>query len=109
MCEVLTHWAREYAKGNEVVPDAVYDKNYILLKEFEAANPSFILDTSPTRHVEDGADGFRKVKHDIPMISIANSNGIDETREWATMMRHPDASHRTEQGWFELRVSGLCW
>lgn len=86
MCGVLTQWAREYAAGTPSVPDDVYDRNYILLKEFEAANPSVILDTSPTRHVEDGADGFRKVKHDIPMISIANSNGIDETREWATMM-----------------------
>lgn len=86
MCDVLTQWAREYAAGTPSVSDDVYDKNYILLKEFEAANPNFILDTSPTRHVEDGADGFRKVRHDIPMISISNSNGIDETREWAGMM-----------------------
>lgn len=86
MCDVLTQWAREYAAGTPSVSDDVYDKNYILLKEFEAANPSVILDTSPTRHVEDGADGFRKVKHEIPMISISNSNGIDETREWSEGM-----------------------
>ena len=86
LCEVLTQWARAYALGESPVTDDVYDRNYILLKEFEAANPSVILDTSPTRHVEDGAEGFRKVKHQIPMISIANSNGIDETREWVTMM-----------------------
>ena len=86
LCDVLTQWAKAYALGESPVPDDVYDRNYILLKEFEAANPSVILDTSPTRHVEDGADGFRKVKHEIPMISIANSNGIAETREWATMM-----------------------
>lgn len=86
LCDVLTQWARAYALGESPVPDDVYDRNYILLKEFEAANPSVILDTSPTRHVEDGAEGFRKVKHEIPMISIANSNGIDETREWVTMM-----------------------
>lgn len=86
MCDVLTQWAREYAAGTPSVSDDVYDKNYILLKEFEAANPSVILDTSPTRHVEDGAEGFRKVRHEIPMISIANSNGIEETREWAGMM-----------------------
>lgn len=86
LCDVLTQWARAYALGESPVPDDVYDRNYILLKEFEAANPSVILDTSPTRHVEDGAEGFRKVKHEIPMISIANSNGLDETREWVTMM-----------------------
>ena len=59
LCDVLTQWARAYALGESPVPDDVYDRNYILLKEFEAANPSVILDTSPTRHVEDGgaADG----------------------------------------------------
>ena len=83
---VLNEWAQAYAAGEQIVTDDIYDKNYIKLKEFEAANPAFILDTSPTRHVVDGAEGFRKVKHKIPMISIANSNGIDETREWVTMM-----------------------
>lgn len=86
MCETLSQWAREYAAGNPTVTDDVYDRNYILLKEFEAANPNFILDTSPTRHVEDGAEGFRKVAHEIPMISISNSNGIEETRQWSEDM-----------------------
>lgn len=83
---VLNQWAEAYAAGNPIVEDNVYDKEYIKLKEFEAANPDFILDDSPTRHVIDGASGFRKVKHEIPMISIANSNGIDEAVEWARSM-----------------------
>jgi NAD-dependent DNA ligase len=47
LCDVLTQWARAYALGESPVSDDVYDRNYILLKEFEAANPSVILDTSP--------------------------------------------------------------
>lgn len=86
LCETLTKWAEYYAAGNEVVSDDVYNANYLKLKEFEAANPAFILDTSPTRRVIDGADGFRKVKHEIPMISIANSNGIEEATEWVNGM-----------------------
>ena len=82
----MTEWAKAYAAGTQLVSDDIYDRNYIQLKEFEAANPAFILDTSPTRHVEDGAEGFHKVKHDIPMISISNSNGIDEAKEWAQGM-----------------------
>lgn len=86
LCETLSGWAKAYAAGNPVVSDEVYDANYVKLKEFEANNPSFILDTSPTRHVEDGATGFRKVVHEIPMISIDDAHGIDATREWAEKM-----------------------
>ena len=103
MCDTLTQWAKAYANGNSPVPDDVYDRNYILLKEFEAANPNFILDTSPTRHVEDGAEGFRKVKHEIPMISISNSNGIEETREWVSMMFSKGVTRLEE----EYKIDGL--
>ena len=64
LVETLNEWAKAYSAGNSIVTDDVYDKKYIQLKEFEAANPAFILDNSPTRHVEDGAgrhDGRRKV------------------------------------------------
>ena len=84
LCETLSQWASEYSAGTPSVPDDVYDRNYLLLKEFEAANPDFILDTSPTRRVIDSAEGFRKVRHEIPMISISNSNGIDEAVGWAS-------------------------
>lgn len=103
LVDVLNVWAKEYADGKPSVADDVYDKNYLLLKEFEAANPAFILDNSPTRHVVDGADGFRKVRHEIPMISISNSNGIAEADEWCTRMHHDGV------GLFELeyKLDGL--
>ena len=103
LCETLTQWAKEYAAGTPSVTDDVYDKNYLLLKEFEAANPNFILDTSPTRHVEDGADGFRKVRHEIPMISISNSNGIEEATDWSTGMFN-DGVNLLE---LEYKIDGL--
>lgn len=36
---VLNQWTEAYAAGNPIVEDNVYDKEYIKLKEFEAANP----------------------------------------------------------------------
>lgn len=86
LVDVLNQWAKAYAAGESVVSDDVYDKNYLKLKKFEIAKPDFILPNSPTRHVEDGAVGFKKVAHEIPMISIANSNGIDEACEWVGSM-----------------------
>lgn len=57
LVDVLNAWAKAYAEGNQTVTDDVYDKNYLLLKEFEAANPDFILDSSPTRHVIEAPRG----------------------------------------------------
>lgn len=84
--EALNKWAEAYAAGHPIVDDSEYDSKYREIKQFEMEHPSFILDDSPTRHVIDGAEGFRKVEHKIPMISIANSNGIDEADEWVHSM-----------------------
>jgi DNA ligase (NAD+) len=100
----LNEWAKAYSAGTPTVNDDVYDKKYIQIKEFEAANPAFILDNSPTRHVEDGAEGFRKVKHEIPMISISNSNGIDEANEWCANMMH---EHNVPELELEYKIDGL--
>ena len=100
----LNEWAKAYSAGNSIVTDDVYDRKYIQLKEFETANPAFILDNSPTRHVEDGAEGFRKVKHEIPMISISNSNGIDEANEWCANMMH---DHNVPELELEYKIDGL--
>lgn len=103
LCAVLSRWAEAYAAGESRVDDSVYDAKYIELKRFEAENPAFILDNSPTRRVIDGATGFRKVRHEIPMISISNSNGIDETREWASSM----FSNGVSELELEYKIDGL--
>lgn len=89
-CEVLTQWAKLYDAGSSEAPtDDVYDAVYRELKEYEMYNPDMVLESSPTRRVIGSGtsdDGFPKVKHDPPMISIANSNGIDEAVEWVSSM-----------------------
>ena len=82
LVDILNEWTKEYALGNPSVEDSVYDSKYKELKAFEINNPTLIIDTSPTRTVVDGAVGFKKVKHEIPMVSIANANGIDESVSW---------------------------
>jgi len=78
----LNEWTEAYEKGEPVVSDAVYDTEYKKLKHFERTNPNEIEDDSPTRKVGSKAskDGFEKVTHDIPMLSIANSMSPDELR-----------------------------
>lgn len=83
LCDTLTEWAKSYANGTPDVTDEVYDSCYREIKAYELENPDMILETSPTRHVIDGSNGgFRKVAHEVPMISITNANGIDEAVQW---------------------------
>lgn len=101
--DVLNTWAKAYADGNQMVEDNIYDSKYREIKQFEMEHPSFILDNSPTRHIIDGAEGFRKVEHKVPMISISNANGIEEATEWVTGMH---ADHGVKEYMLEYKLDG---
>lgn len=81
--KALNKMAQLYASGSEeAVQDSVYDAEYRKLKAYEMANPEEISKDSPTQNVIDSASGFKKVKHIIPMISIQDSMGEEESQKW---------------------------
>lgn len=101
----LNAWGDAYAKGAPLVSDAVYDTEYKKLKQFELANPDMVDAKSPTQGVaSDSVDGFPKFDHEMPMISIANSNGIEELRAWSTKT---NANKCPEQA-LEYKIDGLA-
>lgn len=60
-----------YAKAEPEISDAEYDALYRELEQLEAAHPEWVTEDSPTRHVgNDLSEGFRKVAHPQPMLSI---------------------------------------
>lgn len=60
-----------YAQAQPEITDAEYDKLYRELEELEAAHPEWITPDSPTQRVgNDLSEGFRKVTHPAPMLSI---------------------------------------
>lgn len=85
-CELvdeLNKFAAAYSNGDSPISDATYDAKYRQLKEYELNNPDVILPESPTQHAsEDLSDGFKKVTHVVPMVSITNANGIEEACAW---------------------------
>ena len=88
LVDELNKLANQYSNGNSPVSDVTYGAKYRQLKEFEINNPDLVLPESPTQGVtEELTDGFRKVAHEVPMISITNANGIDEACDWVDMMR----------------------
>ena len=64
------------------ISDAEYDAMLRELKDLEAAHPELITPDSPTQRV--GAkprEGFVKVRHSSPMLSLDNAFGEAELRE----------------------------
>lgn len=79
----VNNWIQLYVSGNSIVSDKVYDDALIQLRHFELQNPDMIDINSPTINVNsDLKDGFEKVDHVVPMLSIGKSQGYDELNNW---------------------------
>ena len=61
------------------ISDTAYDKLYQKLKIFEKNYPDLVIEQSPTMRVGSKLlEGFKKIKHQKPMLSLANASNFDE-------------------------------
>jgi DNA ligase (NAD+) len=91
--ELLHHHAhRYYVLDEPEIPDAEYDRLFRELQELEAQHPELLTPDSPTQRVGGKAlDGFVKVRHKVPMLSIRTETDIE-----ASGARNFDARVRRE-------------
>ena len=62
-----------YVIDQPEIPDAEYDRLYRELQRLEQQHPELITPDSPTQRVGDKPlDGFRQVRHQLPMLSLDN-------------------------------------
>ncbi len=79
---------RYYVLDRPELSDAEYDAKMRRLQELEAAHPELIDPTSPTRRVgAPPAEGFRKVRHTVPMLSLENAMSREEVDEFEARIR----------------------
>src|SRR5881628_1247716 len=72
-----------YVLDQPEVTDSAYDSMMNRLKELETAHPALITPDSPTQRVGGKPrEGFIKVAHSAPMLSLDNAYGGDELRDW---------------------------
>jgi len=70
-----------YVLNQPKISDRQYDKLFTELKQLEVANPRLITVDSPTQRVSgQPLEGFRTVRHTIPMLSIDNTYNADELK-----------------------------
>ncbi len=93
--ERLHHHAHcYYVLDAPEIPDAEYDKLFQELQALESAHPELLTPDSPTQRVGGHVlDGFAKVRHRVPMLSIRTETDIE-----ASGARSFDARVRRELG-----------
>src|SRR5690348_14781824 len=89
------------------LPDAEFDRLMQELKRLEAAHPELITPDSPTQRVGGKpAEGFLKVEHSRPMLSLDNALNEQELRNWDRRVRELAGSDKIEYV-CELKLDGM--
>ena len=82
--ELVRHEHLYYVMDAPEISDAQYDKLMNALKALEAEHPDLVSPESPTQRVGGKPkEGFAKVAHSRPMLSLDNAYNETELRAWA--------------------------
>src|SRR5271170_943078 len=77
-----------YVLDEPEITDAEYDRLMRRLQDLEAGHPELITPDSPTQRVGGKArEGFVKVRHSSPMLSLDNALNADEMRAFDQRIR----------------------
>ena len=105
--ELRRHEHLYYVMDAPVISDAEYDTLMNELKRIEAAHPELVTDDSPTQRVGGKpAEGFAKVRHSRPMLSLDNAYTREELAEWDRRVREL-AGKLPVEFTAELKLDGL--
>ena len=81
--EITYHNYRYHVLDDPVVSDAEYDALMDELRALEEAHPELVTPDSPTQRVGgQPAEGFVKVEHPAPILSLDKTSSGEEIRAW---------------------------
>lgn len=106
--ELRGHGYRYYVLNEPAISDAEYDALLQELRDLEAEYPDLITPDSPTQRVgAPPAEGFERVAHPEPVLSLSNAFDIDELRAWYERIRR--LNEEVDQASFtvEPKLDGL--
>src|ERR1700704_4179954 len=96
-----------YVLDNPEISDAEFDKLMQQLQQLEAEHPELITPDSPTQRVGGKPrEGFVKVRHSSPMLSLDNAYTEEELRDWERRVH--ELSGRSDVEYMcELKLDGM--
>lgn len=105
--DVRRHEELYYVHDSPEISDVEYDQLLERLKKLEDQHPEYVTPDSPTQRVGGRpAEGFAKVVHRRPMLSLDNSYNIEELRAFDQRCRRL-ADGRAFEYVAELKIDGL--
>ncbi len=105
--ELRRHEHLYYVLDAPEISDAEYDVLMNELKRIEAAHPELLTPDSPTQRVGGKpAEGFKKVRHSRPMLSLDNAYSAEELADWDRRVREL-AGNLPVDYIAELKLDGL--
>jgi DNA ligase (NAD+) len=105
--KIRRHERLYYVLDNPEISDADFDKLMQQLKSVEAEHPSLVTPDSPTQRVGGKPrEGFVKVPHSSPMLSLDNTYNEDELRDWERRVH--ELTGRSDVDYVcELKLDGM--
>src|SRR4051794_19336736 len=86
--EIAEHDRRYYQQDAPSVSDAEYDALRMRNAAIEARFPDLVLAESPSKRIGAAPSGrFAKVRHAVPMLSLANAFSEDDVRDFVARIR----------------------
>ncbi|HEY7351680.1 MAG TPA: NAD-dependent DNA ligase LigA, partial [Terriglobales bacterium] len=105
--EIRHHEYRYYVLDDPEVSDAEFDRLMNELKKLEADHPDLITSDSPTQRVGGKPrEGFVKVAHSAPMLSLDNAYSEEELRNWERRVHELTGRNKIEYV-CELKLDGM--
>jgi DNA ligase (NAD+) len=107
------HGHRYYVLDDPEIGDDAYDALLDELRRIEAEHPELLTPDSPTQRVGGvPVSNLAKVRHEQPMLSLANARSEEELRAWVARMRNHLAREGIEDAAFEYvcepKIDGLA-
>jgi len=101
------HEYRYYVLDDPEISDAEFDQLMNKLKKLEAEHPDLVTSDSPTQRVGGKPrEGFSKVQHSSPMLSLDNTYNEDDLRNWERRV-HELSGRNDIQYVCELKLDGM--
>src|SRR2546429_9383595 len=106
--KIRQHEYRYYVLDEPEISDAEFDRLMNELKNLEAEHPDLITPDSPTQRVGGKPrEGFVKVRHSSPMLSLDNAYTEEELRNWERRVHELSGRKDLDYG-CEFKLAGLA-
>ncbi|HVH69399.1 MAG TPA: NAD-dependent DNA ligase LigA [Gemmatimonadales bacterium] len=98
-----------YVLDKPTMSDAEYDRLFRELQELEAKHPELLTADSPTHRIgADPTEKFRKHRHLVPMLSLANAFSEAELAEWEDRNARLVPEVKTTGYALEVKIDGAA-